>query len=43
VPLHEERVLRSSFGQDYTTYCQHVPRWLLRTTPYQHADVSKRQ
>lgn len=35
VPLHEERVLHKSFGQEYQTYCQNVPRWLPRLTPYE--------
>jgi protein-S-isoprenylcysteine O-methyltransferase Ste14 len=37
VPIHEERVLRKSFGQEYILYCKHVPRWLPRITPYHHA------
>jgi protein-S-isoprenylcysteine O-methyltransferase Ste14 len=34
VPLHEERVLRKSFGGEYAEYCKHVPRWIPRLSPY---------
>ncbi|BDA49467.1 probable PEMT/PEM2 methyltransferase family protein at C-terminar half [Coccomyxa sp. Obi] len=34
VPLHEERVLRKSFGPEFEEYCKHVPRWIPRLHPY---------
>jgi protein-S-isoprenylcysteine O-methyltransferase Ste14 len=30
VLLYEEPALRSKFGDDYDSYCRHVPRWLPR-------------
>ena len=35
VQLYEEPHLRKTFGQDYITYCQNVPRWLPRLHPWQ--------
>lgn len=32
--LSEEPGLRNRFGEDYTEYKKHVPRWLPRTTPW---------
>lgn len=34
VRLYEEPTLRQTFGEDYETYCAHVPRWLPRITPW---------
>ncbi|EIE19078.1 hypothetical protein COCSUDRAFT_59565 [Coccomyxa subellipsoidea C-169] len=34
VPLHEEWVLRKSFGDEFTEYCKNVPRWIPRLHPY---------
>lgn len=34
VPLHEEWVLRKSFGDEFTEYCTNVPRWIPRLHPY---------
>ncbi len=39
VPLHEERVLRKSFGPKFEEYCKHVPRWIPRLHPYTPARV----
>ena len=30
VRLYEEPTLRGLFGEQYETYCQTVPRWLVR-------------
>ena len=32
VVFYEEPTLRRSFGAEYTTYCEHVPRWIPRLT-----------
>jgi protein-S-isoprenylcysteine O-methyltransferase Ste14 len=32
--FYEEPTLRRSFGATYETYCQRVPRWLPRITPW---------
>jgi protein-S-isoprenylcysteine O-methyltransferase Ste14 len=34
VLLYEEPKLRSSFDSDYVIFCQHVPRWIPRMTPW---------
>jgi protein-S-isoprenylcysteine O-methyltransferase Ste14 len=34
VQLYEEPTLRGLFGKDYAEYCQHVPRWIPRLTPW---------
>jgi protein-S-isoprenylcysteine O-methyltransferase Ste14 len=34
VRYYEEPTLRKKFGEDYTTFCVHVPRWLPRLHPY---------
>jgi protein-S-isoprenylcysteine O-methyltransferase Ste14 len=33
--FQEEPLLRQRFGDSYLRYCQQVPRWLPRLTPYQ--------
>ena len=35
VLLYEEPTLRRTFGQEYTQFCAHVPRWIPRWTPWQ--------
>ena len=32
VLFYEEPTLRRSFGTEYESYCQHVPRWIPRHT-----------
>jgi protein-S-isoprenylcysteine O-methyltransferase Ste14 len=32
--IDEEPLLRKRFGEEYLDYCQHVPRWIPRLTPY---------
>jgi protein-S-isoprenylcysteine O-methyltransferase Ste14 len=34
VLLYEEPTLRRTFGQEYTQFCAHVPRWIPRWTPW---------
>ncbi len=34
VLLHEEPVLRASFGSEYKSFCAEVPRWIPRFTPW---------
>jgi protein-S-isoprenylcysteine O-methyltransferase Ste14 len=34
VVIYEEPTLRQQFGEEYRTYCQNVPRWVPRFTPY---------
>jgi protein-S-isoprenylcysteine O-methyltransferase Ste14 len=34
IPLVEERGLEERFGEDYTRYKSHVPRWLPRVWPW---------
>lgn len=34
IPLGEERELEKKFGDDYTEYKKHVPRWIPRFTPW---------
>ena len=36
VVIYEEPTLRSTFGASYTSYCENVPRWLPRLTPWRH-------
>ncbi|MGD9816446.1 MAG: isoprenylcysteine carboxylmethyltransferase family protein [Hyphomonadaceae bacterium] len=35
--LHEEPALRAKFGDEYLAYCEHVPRWIPRLTPWRGA------
>jgi protein-S-isoprenylcysteine O-methyltransferase Ste14 len=35
IAFQEEPLLRQRFGEAYARYCENVPRWLPRTTPYQ--------
>jgi len=34
VMVYEEPVLRSSFGDEYKSFCAEVPRWIPRLTPW---------
>lgn len=34
VVIYEEPTLRSTFGASYKLYCENVPRWLPRLTPW---------
>lgn len=34
VLAYEEPTLRRSFGDEYHEFCDHVPRWIPRTTPW---------
>lgn len=34
IPLGEEKDLVNRFGDDYRLYCQNVPRWIPRRTPW---------
>jgi protein-S-isoprenylcysteine O-methyltransferase Ste14 len=34
VQFYEEPTLAAKFGPDYTNYCNHVPRWLPRISPW---------
>ncbi|MBI2685658.1 MAG: isoprenylcysteine carboxylmethyltransferase family protein [Acidobacteria bacterium] len=34
VLVYEEPALRASFGDEYNTFCAHVPRWIPRLTPW---------
>lgn len=36
IKCFEEPDLEQRFGKDYITYCEHVPRWIPRLTPYEH-------
>jgi len=38
VVLYEEPALRKRFGDEYETYCRHVPRWLLRWPEVRQAE-----
>jgi protein-S-isoprenylcysteine O-methyltransferase Ste14 len=40
VYFYEEPTLRRSFGEEYEAYCEHVPRWLPRLTPWKGATES---
>ncbi len=40
-PWVEEKGLRRRFGEDYVNYCRHVPRWLLRLTPWRDCDTKQ--
>jgi protein-S-isoprenylcysteine O-methyltransferase Ste14 len=35
MPLSEEPGLIRRFGDDYHRYCENVPRWIPRRTPWQ--------
>ena len=37
VLVYEEPTLRSTFGEEYKTFCAHVPRWIPRTRPWDHS------
>jgi protein-S-isoprenylcysteine O-methyltransferase Ste14 len=37
IVFQEEPLLRKRFGEAYDRYCQHVPRWLPRLSPYDPA------
>ena len=34
IVVHEEPVLRRTFGTDYDEYCRNVRRWIPRLTPW---------
>jgi protein-S-isoprenylcysteine O-methyltransferase Ste14 len=34
VRLYEEPVLRKTFGEQYSAFCQNVPRWIPRIHPW---------
>jgi protein-S-isoprenylcysteine O-methyltransferase Ste14 len=34
MPLSEEPGLRRRFGEEYGSYCEHVPRWIPRASPW---------
>jgi 8-oxo-dGTP diphosphatase len=38
-PLSEEPGLRARFGKEYDTYCQNVPRYIPRLTPWKRIEV----
>ena len=38
-PLSEEPGLRARFGKEYDTYCQYVPRYIPRLTPWKQIEV----
>ena len=38
-PLSEEPGLRARFGKEYDTYCQNVPRYIPRLTPWKQIEV----
>jgi protein-S-isoprenylcysteine O-methyltransferase Ste14 len=38
VRTYEEPTLREVYGPSYEEFCEHVPRWLPRPTPWQGAD-----
>jgi protein-S-isoprenylcysteine O-methyltransferase Ste14 len=33
---YEEPKLRATFGDEYQTFCSHVPRWIPRVRPWDH-------
>jgi protein-S-isoprenylcysteine O-methyltransferase Ste14 len=35
IPLLEEPMLVNRFGEEYSTYKRHVPRWIPRLTPWE--------
>jgi protein-S-isoprenylcysteine O-methyltransferase Ste14 len=37
VLLYEEPKLRATFGDEYKTFCAHVPRWIPRLRPWHHS------
>jgi protein-S-isoprenylcysteine O-methyltransferase Ste14 len=37
VLLYEEPKLRATFGDEYKTFCAHVPRWIPRPRPWHHS------
>lgn len=37
VLLYEEPKLRSTYGDEYKTFCAHVPRWIPRARPWHHS------
>lgn len=37
VLAYEEPTLRSTFGDQYKTFCANVPRWIPRTRPWDHS------
>ena len=32
--LYEERTLRNKYGESYDVFCDHVPRWIPRLSPW---------
>ena len=37
VLAYEEPTLRATFGDEYKTFCAHVPRWIPRVRPWDHS------
>jgi protein-S-isoprenylcysteine O-methyltransferase Ste14 len=37
VVLYEEPKLRETFGDEYETFCAHVPRWIPRACPWEYS------
>ena len=40
VVFYEEPTLRNKFGEDYSSYCKNVNRWVPRLTPWHSAALS---
>jgi len=35
--VYEEPTMRATFGDQYETFCAHVPRWIPRVRPWHHS------
>ena len=40
VRVYEEPTLRETYGRSYEEFCENVPRWLPRLTPWQGATIA---